>query len=207
MRKRHSADSDSTNVPETDCPAIDAHVSETPEEGSDDAASSESFTSRTAKPGRVLVFVALPIIAMLVAGGAAFLKWEADTAKASRAAAVDSVQAATDTTIKMLSYSPDTVEHDLDAVRVRMTSTFRDDYTKLTHDVVIPGAKEKKISAVAKVPGASSVSASADHAVVLVFVNQSVQVGTDPPANTLSSVRVTLDKRDGQWLVSAFDPI
>ena len=44
--------------------------------------------------------------------------------------------------------------------------------------MVIPGAKEKQISAVATVPAAASVSAEPNHAVVLVFVNQTVVVGT-----------------------------
>ena len=37
-----------------------------------------------------------------------------------------------------------------------------------------PGAKQKQISAVATVPGAASISASANHAVVLLFVNQTI---------------------------------
>jgi len=32
-------------------------------------------------------------------------------------------------------------------------------------------------------------------------------VGADAPTNTTSSVRVTLDKVGGRWLISAFDPI
>jgi Mce-associated membrane protein len=51
------------------------------------------------------------------------------------------------------------------------------------------------------------VSATSDHAVVLVFVDQTVTVGRDAPSNTASSVRVTLDKVKGRWLVSGFDPI
>ena len=73
--------------------------------------------------------------------------------------------------------------------------------------VVIPGAREKKISAVAQVPAASSVSASPAHAVALLFVNQTVTIGKDAPTNTTSSVRVTLDKVGGKWLVSGFEPV
>ncbi len=50
-------------------------------------------------------------------------------------------------------------------------------------------------------------SASADHAEVLVFVNQTITVGNDPPTDTASSVRVTLDKIGGRWLISAFEPV
>jgi Mce-associated membrane protein len=77
----------------------------------------------------------------------------------------------------------------------------------LTNDVVIPGAKQKQISAVATVPGATSMSASPSHAVVLVFVNQTVIVGKDAPSSTTSAVKVTLDKSDGRWLISDFTPV
>jgi Mce-associated membrane protein len=73
--------------------------------------------------------------------------------------------------------------------------------------VVIPGATQKQISAVATVPAAASVSATENHAVVLVFVNQTVTVGTGAPTDTASSVRVTLDKVADRWLISGFDPV
>ena len=39
------------------------------------------------------------------------------------------------------------------------------------------------------------------------FVDQTVVVGSDAPTNTASSVRVTLEKVGGRWLISGFDPI
>jgi Mce-associated membrane protein len=74
-------------------------------------------------------------------------------------------------------------------------------------DVVIPGAKQKQISAVATVAAVASASAEPNHAVVLVFVNQTVAVGQDAPTDTASSVRVTLDKVGDRWLISKFDPV
>jgi Mce-associated membrane protein len=163
--------------------------------------------SRSKGRGRLVVFTMLPIVALIAAAAVGFLKWQATSMQEAQEAATDSVQFATDTTIKMLFYRPDTVEQDLGAARDRLTGTFRDDYTKLTKHVVIPGAKEKKISPVATVPAVSSVSATANRAVVLVFVNQTVIVGSDPPSSTASSVRMTLQRSNGQWLVSSFDPI
>jgi Mce-associated membrane protein len=40
-----------------------------------------------------------------------------------------------------------------------------------------------------------------------VFVNQTTTVGDGAPTDTTSSVRVSLDKVSGIWLVSGFDPI
>lgn len=107
----------------------------------------------------------------------------------------------------MLSYRPETVEKDLNAARDRLTGTLRDSYSSLTRDVVIPGSKQKSISASATVPAAASVSAAPDHAVVLLFVDQTVVVGNDPATNTASRVRVMLDKVAGRWLISSFDPL
>ena len=59
----------------------------------------------------------------------------------------------------------------------------------------------------ATVPAAASLSASENHAVVLVFVDQTLTMGNQAPGNTASSVRVTLENIDGRWLISQFDPI
>ena len=56
-------------------------------------------------------------------------------------------------------------------------------------------------------PVAASVSATGKHAVVLVFVDQTTTIGNDTPSQSTSSVRVSLDKIGGRWLVSQFDPV
>lgn len=156
---------------------------------------------------RLVAFVVIPGAALVLAAGGGYLKWQSMTIRASQVSGIDSVGVAKDATIAMLSYQPDTVEKDLGAARDRLTGTFKDSYTQLTHDVVIPGAKQRHISAVATVPAVASVSATANHAVVLVFVNQTVVVGNDAPSASASSVRVTLDKVGDRWMVSGFDPV
>jgi Mce-associated membrane protein len=89
----------------------------------------------------------------------------------------------------------------------KLTGPFRDSYTQLTHEVVIPGARQQHISAVATEPGAASVSASENRSVVLVFVDQTITVAGGAPSNTASTAKVTLDKIGDQWLVSGFDPV
>jgi Mce-associated membrane protein len=156
---------------------------------------------------RILAYGVLPGLALILALGAGYLKWQDTSARDARPAATQSVRTATESTIAMLSYHPDTVEKDLTAARDRLTGQFKDAYTTLTNDVVIPGAKQKQISAVATVPAAASVSATENHAVVVVFVNQTIIMGNDPPTDTASTVRVTLDKVHGRWLISQFDPV
>jgi Mce-associated membrane protein len=185
----------------------DAEVSEIGTEP--DAADDEPQARgrRRIRWSRSIAYALPPVLALLLASTAGFLKWQDVSLRDAAVARAESVRAATDGTIALLSYRPDTVQKDLEAARGRLTGTFLNSYTSLTHEVVIPGAKQKQISAVATVPGAASKSATANHAVVLLFVNQTVIVGQDAPTNTASSVRVTLEKIDGRWLISGFDPV
>jgi Mce-associated membrane protein len=200
---------DQTTEEETTVPADTDEVQDTVADESTDPVG----TAEPAKPrrriqwSRVFVFGVLPAVALLLALGAGYLKWMDNTVRDNERARGESVQTAKDSTVKLLSYKADTVEQQLGAARDLLTGDFRDSYTSLTSDVVIPGAKQKQISAVATVPVAASVSANPHEAVVLVFVNQTVVVGLDAPTDTASSVRVTLDKVDGRWLISKFDPV
>ena len=155
----------------------------------------------------VVAFGVLPGLALVLALTAGFFKWQDNSVRDADKARAESVQVAKDSTVALLSYKPDTVEQQLGAARDLLTGEFQESYSSLTHDVVIPGAKQKQISAVATVPAAASVSADPNHAVVLVFVNQTVVVGADAPTDTASSVRVTLEKHGDRWLIAKFDPV
>ena len=187
-----------------------------PTETVDEPTETADETSESAEPekrkrriqwARVFAFGVLPAVALMLAAGAGYLKWMDNSVRNSDIARAESMQAAKDSAVAMLSYKPDTVEQQLTAARDLLTGEFRDSYTSLTNDVVIPGAKQKQVSAVATVPAVASVSAKPNHAVVLVFVNQTVTVGQDAPTDTASSVRVTLDKLGDRWLISKFDPV
>ena len=154
-----------------------------------------------------LLIAGLPVLALILALGVGYLKWLDGTARESRAAAQTSVRAASESTIAILSYKPETVDHDLKAAADRLAEPFRQQYTQLVNDVVAPGAKQQHITAVATVPAAASVSATGKHAVVLVFVDQTTTIGNDAPTQSTSSVRVNLEKVDGRWLISQFDPV
>jgi Mce-associated membrane protein len=156
---------------------------------------------------RIVATAVLPAVALLLALGVGYLKWLDGSAHASRAAAEESVKAATDSTIAILSYRPDTVDRDLTGAAGRLTGGFRQQYTQLVSDVVAPGAKQQHISAVATVPAAASVSATENHAVVLVFIDQTTTIGNDAPTQTTSSVRITLERLHDRWLISQFDPV
>lgn len=149
----------------------------------------------------------LPAVTALLTLGAGFLKWQESSAQAADSAGVVALQTAKDSTVALLSYSPDTVAEDLGGARDLLTGNFRDAYTSLTNDVVIPGAQQQRISVVATVPAAALVTATENHSVVMVFVNQATTIADGAPTSTASTVKVTLDKVDGRWLISEFEPI
>jgi Mce-associated membrane protein len=211
-----TATADTADAETVDAETPDAVAAEYPEDSTESAEVPEAAKRKRDWP-RILAYGVLPGLALLLALAAGFARWEyvaSDYGALPPAAseqnpspAMDSIAAAKDSTIKMLSYKPDTVEQQLNSARDLLTGEFRNSYTSLINDVVIPGAKQKQISAVASIPAAASVSADPKHAVVLVFVNQTVVVGQDPPSDTASSVRVTMEKMDGRWLISEFEPV
>lgn len=178
-------------------------------EAEPDAGSGAESAGRGRRPywSRMVAFGVLPAVAIVLATLAGYLLWRGAAQSEIDRARAESVDAARAIAIEMLSYQPDTVEQQLAAARERLTGDFHETYGSMVDTVVIPGARDKRISAVTEVPAAASVSAEPDHAVVLLFVNQTVTVGADPPSGTASSVRVTLDKIDDQWKISRFEPI
>ena len=196
-------DRDDDAAPLSDA-ASDSADAKADTEGSDGANPPRRWRTRVA---RIFAYIVLPAVALLLGAAAGYLKWVDGTARDAEVYRAQSVQGASDSTVAMLSYRPDTVDQNLAAARDRMTGAFRDSYSSLTHDVVIPGAKQRQISAVATVPAAASVSATATRAVVLVFVDQTTIIGNEPPSDSTSSVRVTLEKVHDRWLISQFEPI
>jgi Mce-associated membrane protein len=187
-----------------DKPDTDVAATEVDESGDRQSSTPAKHHIRWA---RAIAYALLPGLALSLAVAAGFLKWQDGSARTAQLAATESVRTATESTIALLSYRADSVEKDLEAARSRLTGKFLNAYTSLTHDVVIPGAKQKHISASATVSAAAPIEATGSHAVVLLLVNQTVTIGQDAPTNSASSVRVTLDKVDGRWLIAEFDPI
>lgn len=171
------------------------------------AAATPTAARRPIPWARVVAYGVLPPLALVLVAAGGYLYWRNSTADAANRAREDSVAAARSIAISMLTYEPQTVEQQLAAAEEQLTGSFRDTYGSLIDTVVVPDAKERQIAAVTDVPAAASVSAETDHAVVLLFVNQTVTVGAEPPTKTASSVRVMLDKVGDQWLISEYQPI
>jgi Mce-associated membrane protein len=156
---------------------------------------------------KLVVFGVMPIVLFAMALAAAYLKWHGTTASDSASARTESAQAAKETVVALLSYQAPTADKQLRAAAELTTGRFKDEYQDLINTVVIPGAQQQLISATAEIVAAAPVLATPDHAVVLLFVNQSTGVGSNTPTEMQSSVRVAMDKVDGHWLVSGFVPV
>ncbi|MGV0834367.1 hypothetical protein [Mycolicibacterium thermoresistibile] len=192
--------------------AEDSEGTETSEASSSDADTDDDKPVSTDKTGglrwsRVFAYGVVPALALLLALGAGFAKWFDATMKVDPEASAQAVEAGSNGAIAMLSYQHDTAHEELVAASERLTGEFKDAYSMLVTEVVIPGAQEQQISAVASVPAAAPVSVTDNEAVVVVFVNQTTTVGNNPPTDLASTVRVTLDKVEDRWLISQFEPI
>jgi Mce-associated membrane protein len=201
---------DSAAAPPPESPAEDTTAQEESEAADVDEASDDEPETRR-RPiawSRVLGYGVLPALALVLALAAGYFRWVVGSADELALGRTESVRVASEDAAALLSYKADSADRDLNnAARDRLTGDFKDAYLNLIRQVVIPGAKEKHISAVAKVNAAASVSASANHAVVLLYVDQTVTIGNGAPTDTQPVVRVALDKVNGRWLVSHFDPV
>ena len=148
------------------------------------------------------------ILATVLVVASAWLLWDGSERRAAERAGTEAVQAARESIVAILSYQPATAEKDLGAAaQDRLTGKFLEDYTQLIKTVVVPNAKQQGIAAAAQVPAAAVVSAQRERVVVLAYVDQTTAVGKQAPLQAKSSVRVSMERVDGRWLISGFEPI
>ena len=124
------------------------------------------------------------------------------------AAAQSAIKAASDGTVALLSYSPESLDKDFATAKSKLTGSFLSYYTQFTEQIVAPAAKQKSVKTQASVVRAALSEIHPDTAVVLVFINQTTESKDRPDASFINSaVRVTMQKIDGGWLISSFDPV
>jgi Mce-associated membrane protein len=201
---------------DADEPVSTAVESQTIEEQSSKPVVAPKKSSRTAvagvRRGARRHWLAIALSAALIASAALtgwmfFSVYKPD--RATDAQAVQSaIRAASDGTVALLSYSPDSLDKDFAAAKSKLTGSFLSYYTQFTEQIVAPAAKQKAVKTQAAVVRAAVSEIGPDKAVVLVFINQTTQSKDRPDASFInSSVRVSLQKIDGGWLISSFDPV
>ena len=118
------------------------------------------------------------------------------------------IKAANDGTVALLSYSPESLDTDFATAKSKLTGSFLSYYTQFTEQIVAPAAKQKAVKTKAAVVRAALSEIRPESAVVLVFINQTTESKDRPDASFINSaVRVTMQKIDGGWLISSFDPV
>ncbi|TFV59722.1 twin-arginine translocation pathway signal [Mycobacterium sp. PS03-16] len=185
---------------------IEATATEDPARDDDARSDARVPRARRARIG-ALVLVAAVVAAVSGAGWLYLFQYRVDEQTDGEAAEVV-LDAATDGTVALLSYAPETLDDDLSTAKARLTGDFLNYYTDFTDKVVAPAAKEKSVKTEAKVVQAAIAELKPDSAVALLFVNQATTSTENPDgAFASSSIKVGLTKVDDTWLISSFDPV
>jgi Mce-associated membrane protein len=124
------------------------------------------------------------------------------------AAAQRAVQAASDGAVATLSYSTGSMDRDFANARSHLTGEFLAYYDQFTKQIVMPTVQQKQLAQTATVVRAAASELEPNSAVVLIFLNETTTGKDKPqPLITPSSVRITLTKVSGSWLISKFEPV
>jgi Mce-associated membrane protein len=188
-------------------------------EGDPDATEKQDSPAPTKRPRRdrlrklrnVRLVPVILIVLLLVSGAAAtwmyFKQYKPDQ-QTNPDVARAVVNAASDGTVALLSYSPESLDKDFAAAKSHLAGDFLSYYNQFTQEIVAPAAKQKALKTTAHVMGAAVSELRSDSAVVLVFVDQSTTSKDKPdPSMAASNVLVSLTRVNSNWLITKFDPI
>ncbi len=170
--------------------------------------------STRGRRGLLTALLGVLLVAGLVA--AAVLGWQYWDARRTETARTEALAAARKAAPVVLSYDYRHLDRDFTHARTHLTGDFRAEYGKTTQAVVAPTAKKYRGVVKATVaapasggsPAASVVSASPDKVTVLLFVNQVTESSQVSGSRLdLNRVRMTMDRTDNGWKVSAVDAL
>jgi Mce-associated membrane protein len=178
-----------------------------------DADENEAAVDEEQPPRRLRRWLVPIVLAVLLLGSAGVASWAYLTQlrpdqQTNAAVAGDTIKAASDGTVALLSYSPDTLDKDFASAKTHLTGDFLNYYTQFTQDIVTPAAKQKSVKTSAAIVRAAVSELKPESASVLVFLNQTTTSKENVDGSfTASSVKVGLTKVNGAWLISSFDPV
>jgi Mce-associated membrane protein len=196
-----------TAVDEPESPTDDTEAASPAETGRSGMAAISRLTAWGLEHWRSILLVVSVIAAMALAAGVFFLQYRPDR-QIDAAAAQRAVQAASDGAVASLSYSTDTMDRDFANAKSHLTGEFLKYYDTFTKQIVTQAVKEKHITQTVAVVRAAVSQLHPNSAVVLVFLNETTaSVDKPQPLITPASVRVTLTKVNGAWLISKLDPL
>jgi Mce-associated membrane protein len=118
------------------------------------------------------------------------------------------VQAASDGAVALLSYSPETLSRDFANAKSRVTDNYLAYYQQFAERIVGPAAMQGRVTTTATVVKSAASEMHPNSAVVLVFLKQkTASKEKREPVVTSSSMRVTLTKVHGSWLIEKVEAL
>lgn len=166
-----------------------------------------SWVRRCVARWRIIVLALVAIVAAGLAVGLFVFQYRPDQ-QTNEAAAHEAVEAASDGTLALLIYTPDTFDADMADAKSYLTGDFLAYYSKFTDQIMAPAVKQGHVQANARLLRAAVSELHPDSAVVLLFIDQTtVSNERAEPTFTASAVRVELTKVNGSWLISKFEPV
>jgi len=156
---------------------------------------------------RVILVVGLTAAAVGLAAGVYLFQYRPDE-RIDAAVAATAKQAAEDGTIAVLSYSPQSLTDDIAKAKSHLTGDFLNYYTHFTDQIFAAAAQQQQVSTTASVERAAVSDLHPDSAVVLLFVDKESSSKDKPaPVTRPTTVRATMKKVNGSWLIAQFDPL
>lgn len=118
------------------------------------------------------------------------------------------IKAASDGAVALLSYSPETLDRDFANAKSRVTEDYLDYYKRFVDQIVGPAAQRGQVTTTATVVKAAVSQMHPNSAIVLAFVKLKTTSKERPePVVTSSSLRLTLTKVNGEWLIENFEAV
>ncbi len=159
---------------------------------------------------RRVAYVVLALLLLTSGGAAAWLYFKQYRPDQQTDFSVKQAVAssASDGTTALLSYSSDTLDQDFANAKSHLAGDFLTYYNDFTQQIVAPTAKQRSLKTAAHVTGAAVTELHPDSAVVLVFIDQTTTTKDSPqPLTAVSSVLVRLNRINGDWLITKFNPV
>lgn len=155
---------------------------------------------------RLIIMTVAVVAAVGLAGGLFFFQYR-PIQQTDDTAAQAAIKAASEGAAAVLSYSPESVDNDLALAKSHLTGNFLKYFTDFGRYFVAPAVRQQGVKASATVMRAAVVDSHPDSAVVLIFIHQTSSSKEKPePTLTTHSVRVSLTRVHGSWLISRFEP-
>jgi Mce-associated membrane protein len=184
-------------------------------DGADDAEADSSESIE--RPRRVLpprlrkIATVILALLLLISGGVAtwlYFKQYRPDQQTDAGVARSVVNAASDGTTAVLSYSADSLDQDFATARSHLAGDFLSYFDQFSQQTVAPMARQKSMKTKAKVSGAAVSELHPNSATVLVFVDQVTTTKDSPqPSVAVSSVLVRMSRVGGNWLITKFTPV